>query len=118
MKIFKAWASDEDLRGKIIANSGYACRIVTNCYLDHTRVPSRAGRDEVPFDAWRHGRAGTRPDDDLRIAVLSLAENERDVIIFRYYHDLTFAKPAPSSASPRRRRAGCTRRPWRTWQGC
>lgn len=91
VRIFKAWTS-EDLRCKITANPGYACRVVVNCYIDYARVPSRTRRSEVAFNDERHGKAGYLPDDDLRIAVLSLAEDERDAIIFRYYHGLTFAE--------------------------
>jgi len=91
VRIFKAWAS-EDLRGKIIASKGYACRIITNCFLDHVRVPARAGRDQVEFDETLHDGPDSTVDDDLRHAVLSLSQGERDVILFRYYHDLTFAE--------------------------
>lgn len=88
VKVFKAWA-DEETRGKILTQPGYVRAIVCHCFLDHIKVLSRTNRREVELDIKRHDRAGGEIDHDLHEAVLGLDDDERDMIILRYYNDLT-----------------------------
>lgn len=88
VKVFKAWA-DEETRGKILTQPGYVRAIVFHCFLDHIKVPSRTNRGEVELDINRHDQPSSEIDHDLHKAVLGLDDDERDMIILRYYNDLT-----------------------------
>jgi len=88
IKVFKAWADDK-MRELILTGPGYLRTIVVHCFLDHIKVRSRTGLSEVGLDVERHDRAGIENDRSLRIAVLELDGDERDMIILRYYNDLT-----------------------------
>ena len=88
VKVFKAWP-DEETRGKILTQPGYVRAIVYHCFLDHIKVPSRTNRREAGLDIERHDRSDREIDHDLRTAVLGLADDERDMIILRYYNGLT-----------------------------
>jgi RNA polymerase sigma factor (sigma-70 family) len=87
VKAFKAWP-DEETRDKL-AHPGYVHAIVCHCFLDHIKVRPRTNYGEVEFDVERHDQPGREGNHDLRIAVLSLQDDERNMIILRYYEDLT-----------------------------
>jgi len=87
-KACKAWP-DEETRDKILTQPGYTRAIVYHCFLDHIKVRSRTGNGEVELDVRRHDRAGSGIDYDLRMAVLSLDGDEREMIVLRYYNGLT-----------------------------
>jgi RNA polymerase sigma factor (sigma-70 family) len=84
VKVFKAWPDDET-REKILTLPGYVRTIVYHCFLDHIKVPSRTNHGEAELDIERHDRV----DHELRMAVLSLDGDERDMIILCYYNGLT-----------------------------
>ena len=90
VKAFKAWP-DEETRDKL-AQPCYVRSIVYHCFLDHVKVPARTNYGEVEFDVERHDRLGREIDRDLRRAVLSLPDDERDMIMLVYYEDLTIKK--------------------------
>jgi len=87
VRAFKAWP-EEEMRGKL-TQPGYVRTIVYHCFLDHIKVPSRTSHGEVKLDVERHDQPGQEIDHDLRRAVLTLEDNERAMIILRYYEDLT-----------------------------
>ena len=91
IKAFKAWATDE-IRDKILTQPGYVRAMIKNAFLDHIKVPSRTNLGEVELDVERHSRPDTEMNQDLRLAVLSLEDDEFHMIIFRYYHDLTISE--------------------------
>jgi RNA polymerase sigma factor (sigma-70 family) len=97
VKVFKAWPDDET-RGYILTLPSYVRTIVYNCFLDHIKVPSRTNYREAELDVERHDRGGGGIDHDLRLAVLSLADAERELIILCYYNGLTI-KEAGSQLS-------------------
>jgi len=99
VKVFKAW-SDDKMRYLVLNQPGYVSAIVRNCFLDHVRA-NKARKREVEFDAERHSRATRGPDQDLRFAVLSLDDDERDMIILRYYEDLTTKEAGSRLGLPR-----------------
>jgi RNA polymerase sigma-70 factor, ECF subfamily len=88
LKLYKAWGNEE-ARHKILTQPGYVTTTIRNCYLDHIKVPSRTSQGEAELDVERHDRPGSEADPDLRLAVLNLDSEERDMIIIRYYRDLT-----------------------------
>jgi len=88
IKVFKAWADDKT-RDQILTGPGYLRKIVVNCYLDHIKVRSRTRLSEVELDIERDSGFHTENDHSLRIAVLHLGDDERNMIILRYYDDLT-----------------------------
>jgi len=88
IKVYKAWPHEET-RGKILSQPGYLQKIIKNCFLDHIKVHSRTNRGEVELDAGWHHQAGTETDQGLRLAVLSLKDDEQEMIILRYYQGLT-----------------------------
>jgi RNA polymerase sigma factor (sigma-70 family) len=88
LKAYKAWATEEK-RAMILTRPAYVRKIVLNCFLDHVKVLSRTRQREVGLDLDRHDGSRTEVDHDLRIAVLSLGGDEQDMIVLRYYHDLT-----------------------------
>jgi RNA polymerase sigma factor (sigma-70 family) len=88
IKVYKAWP-DEETRETILTQPAYRKTIVKNCFLDRIKVRSRTTQDEAELDVEWHGRAETGNDQDLRLAILSLEDNEQEMIILRYYHDLT-----------------------------
>jgi RNA polymerase sigma factor (sigma-70 family) len=91
IKIYKAWP-DKEKRDYI--RTVPACRwtIVKNCYRDYLRARNRAGKREVELDAERHGRTDTGVDHDIRLAILSLEDDEREMITLVYYERLTIAE--------------------------
>jgi RNA polymerase sigma factor (sigma-70 family) len=88
VKVFKAWPDDET-RDKILTVPGHVRTIVYHCFLDHIKVPSRTNYREAELDIERHDRGDDGIDNDLRMAVLSLDSDEREMIILRYYRGLT-----------------------------
>jgi RNA polymerase sigma-70 factor, ECF subfamily len=88
VKVFKAWP-DEETRDKILTQPGYVRTIVHHCFLDHIKVRSRTNHRETELEIEQHDRADDGVDHDLRLAVLSLDDDERDMIILRYYSGLT-----------------------------
>jgi len=88
VKVFKAWPHEET-RNKILTKPGYARTIVYHCFLDHIKVRSRTSHRETELEIEQHDRADDGVDHDLRITVLSLDDDERDMIILRYYSGLT-----------------------------
>jgi RNA polymerase sigma factor (sigma-70 family) len=91
IKAYKAWANEE-IRDKILTQPGYVRAMVKNAFLDHIKVPSRTNLGEVELEVERHSGPGTEVNQDLRLAVLSLEDDEFHMIIFRYYHDLTISE--------------------------
>lgn len=88
IKAYKAWAN-EVIRNRILTQPGYVRTMVKNAFRDHVKVPSRTNRGEVELDAERHSGRGAEMIHDLRLAVLSLDDDEFRMIDFRYYQDLT-----------------------------
>jgi RNA polymerase sigma factor (sigma-70 family) len=91
IKAYKAWTKEET-RDKILTQPGYVRTMIKNAFLDHIKVPSRTNLGEVELDIERHSRPDTEMNQDLRLAVLSLEDDEFHMIIFRYYHDLTITE--------------------------
>jgi RNA polymerase sigma-70 factor (ECF subfamily) len=88
VKVFKAWP-DEETRSKILTQPGYVRAIVYHCFLDYIKVPSRTNHREAELAIERYDRSDREIDHDLRRAVLGLADDERDMILLRYYNGLT-----------------------------
>lgn len=99
IKVYKAWP-DEETRSKILTQPGYRNTIIKHCFLDHIKVRSRTNRSEVELDVEWHHQAGTETDQDLRLAVLSLKDDEQEMIILRYYHDLTIREAGTQLGLP------------------
>jgi RNA polymerase sigma factor (sigma-70 family) len=88
IKVLKAW-SHHETRDKILTQPAYRNTIVKNCFLDHIKVRSRTSQGEVHLDVEWRGPAGAADDEDLRLAILSIEDDEHEMIILRYYSDLT-----------------------------
>jgi len=99
IKVHKAWPNGET-RSKIITSPAYRNTIVKHCFLDHIKVRSRTNQGEVELDIERHQQAGTETDQDLRLAVLSLKDDEQEMIILRYYYDLTIEEAGTQLGLP------------------
>jgi len=91
IKAYKAWATEET-RDRILTQPGYVRTMIKNAFLDHIKVPSRTNLGEVELDVERHSKPDTEMNQDLRLAVLSLEDDEFRMIIFRYGHDLTITE--------------------------
>jgi RNA polymerase sigma-70 factor, ECF subfamily len=87
-KVFKTWDTEE-IRRAVFENPGYLRAIIRNCYLDYIKVRSRTNHGEAELDLTRHDRAGIENDREVRLAVLNLEDNERDMIVLRWYGGLT-----------------------------
>lgn len=94
LKIHKAW-SDPDKREKCKSNPGYVQKIVKNAYLDYRKVPSRTNELETELPAEDTGDARMMRVDDvespweLTDALLTLSDEERTLIFYRYYQGMT-----------------------------
>ena len=99
IKVYKAWP-DEETRSKIITRPAYRNTIIKHCFLDHIKVRSRTNHGEVGLDVEWHHQTGTETDQDLRLAVLSLEDDEQEMIILRYYHDLTIREAGTQLGLP------------------
>jgi RNA polymerase sigma factor (sigma-70 family) len=88
IKAYAAW-SDPEKRDKILNQPGYVRAIVRHCFFDYIKVPSRTSGREAELDPGRHDWPVSEEHQDLRIAVLSLDDDERDMVYLHYYCDLT-----------------------------
>jgi RNA polymerase sigma factor (sigma-70 family) len=99
IKIYKAWP-DKEKRDKVRTLAAYRWAIVRNCFRNYLRARNRASQGEVELHAERHGRADTEADQDIRLAVLSLEDGAREMIILVYYQGLTIGEAGTQLGLP------------------
>jgi len=90
LKIMRAWPNNWQ-RDMIITSRAYVFTIVLNAFRSHQKVPSRTKKFEVPLEP-KHDVVFQDTDAELRELLVGLPDDERALLILRYYFGETIVE--------------------------